>query len=261
MKPDGSSTRKSSKADSPKGVQTIHRAIGLLRMVVNNAEQGMSLSSLAHQAGLHVATARRSLGALVSEGLLSYNPMTKRYYLGMELYNFGSAAHQFQIRDHYHHILESIASLSEDTVYLMIRSGNDAVVVDRVEGEFPIRALTHEVGQRSPLGIGAGSMVLLASLPEDECRDVIQRNRRRYESYENVSVDLVWEGVKSYWKRGYSQTGGVFLPEARAVGRPVRNPKGEVEAAISIAAIAQRMQPERREWLASVIEQEINANS
>ncbi|MCF8035039.1 MAG: IclR family transcriptional regulator [Desulfarculaceae bacterium] len=257
MKQDEKSSSKKSASSSQRGAQTIHRAIGLLRMVVNNNERGMSLAQLAREADLHTATVRRALGALASEGLLSYNPITKRYHLGVELYHFGAAAHQFQIRDRYRHILERVALITEDTVFLVIRSGYDALVVDRVEGSFPIRTLTHEVGQRSPLGIGAGSTVLLATLPEKECGAVIQANQRRYGRYKNFTADDVWESVRRCQELGYSETGGVFIPEAVALGRPVRDESGRVEAAISVAAIAQRMDAERRAWVAKVIAEEI----
>lgn len=228
-------------------------------MVVNNNERGMSLAQVAREAELHTATARRSLGALVSEGLLSYNPITKRYHLGVELYHFGAAAHQFQVREQYRHILERVALITEDTAFLVIRSGYDALVVDRVEGSFPIRTLTHEVGQRTPLGIGAGSTVLLASLPDKDCRSVIQANKRRYTRYKNYTADDVLESVQRCREMGYSETGGVFIPEAVALGRPVRDESGQVEAAISVAAISQRMDAERRAWVAKVIADEIVA--
>lgn len=255
----GSGT-KTDKAPPKRGVQSIHRAIGLLRMVVANNERGISLARLARESDLHVATARRMLGALLDEGMLSYNPVSKRYHLGVDLYYFGAAAHQFQIRDRYRHILERIAQQTEDTVFLLIRSGNNALVVDRVEGAFPIRTLTHEVGHMTPLGIGAGSTVLLATLPDKQCKAAIQANQRRYSQYKNFTSKDVWEAVERCRELGYSETGGVFIPEAVAIGRPVRDANGEAEAAISVAAISQRMGAERREWVAGVIKEEISAD-
>jgi DNA-binding IclR family transcriptional regulator len=47
---------------------------------------------------------------------------------------------------------------SIDTVFLIIRSGNDCMCVDRIEDRYPIRALTIDGGVSRPLGIGAGSL-------------------------------------------------------------------------------------------------------
>ncbi|MEW5911630.1 MAG: IclR family transcriptional regulator [Thermodesulfobacteriota bacterium] len=242
-----------------RGVQSIHRAIGLLRTVVAHNERGISLAALARECDLHVATARRMLGALEAEGLLTYNSVTKLYHLGIELFYFGAAAHQFQVRDRYRHALERIAKRTEDTAFLLVRSGNDSLVIDRVEGAFPIRTLTHEVGQRSPLGMGAGSTVLLATLPDKKVRAIIQANKRRYAQYKNSTTDDVWRLVNYYREFGYSLTGGVFIPEAVGLGKPVRDVSGEVVAAISVAAIKQRMGPDRREMVAAIIQEEIEA--
>ncbi|BEQ16617.1 IclR family transcriptional regulator [Desulfoferula mesophila] len=244
---------------SQRGVQSIHRAIGLLRTVVSNNERGISLAALARECGLHVATARRMLGALENEGLINYDSVTKLYHLGIELFYFGAAAYQFQMRDRYRHALERIALRTEDTAFLLVRSGNDALVIDRVEGAFPIRTLTHEVGQRSPLGMGAGSTALLASLPEKKIHSVIQANKRRYAQYKNSTPEDVWQLVEHFREHGYSLTGGVFIPEAVGLGRAVHDASGEVVAAVSVAAIKQRMDPERREMVAEIIKQEIEA--
>lgn len=244
---------------SQRGVQSIHRAIGLLRAVVAHNDDGISLAALARESGLHVATARRMLGALESEGLTTYDSVTKLFHTGIELFYFGAAAHQFQLRDRYRHALERIARQTEDTAFLLIRSGNDALVIDRVEGDFPIRTLTHEVGQRAPLGLGAGSTVLLATLPDKEVRAIIQANQRRYLAIGQFTPDDAWEAVQHYRKHGYSLTGGVFIREAVAVGRAVRDASGEVVAAISVAAIRQRMGSERREVIANIVKQEIEA--
>ena len=250
-----------SSAASPKksqrGVQTIHRAIGILRTVVANNERGISLAALARECDLHVATVRRMLKALESEGLIAYDPATKLYHPGIDLFYLGAAAHQFQVRDRYRMALERIAQRTEDTAFLLVRSGNDALVIDRVEGAFPIRTLTHEVGQRSPLGMGAGSTALLASLPEKAIRKIIKANQRRYANYKNSTTEDVWRAVDHFREHGYSLTGGGFIPEAVGLGRA--DASGEVVAAISVAAIRQRMDSERREMVAETIKEEIEA--
>ena len=259
MRPTHPQNGKATREKSQRGVQSIHRAIGLLRTVVAHSESGIGLAALARECDLHVATARRMLGALETEGLITYDLVTKRYHLGIELFYFGAAAHQFQMRDRYRLALERIAKRTEDTAFLLVRSGNDALVIDRVEGAFPIRTLTHEVGQRSPLGVGAGSTVLLATLPDDKVRAVIQANKRRYEQYKKSTQEEVWELVHHYREHGYSLTGGVFIREAVGLGRAVRDASGEVIAAISVAAIRQRMGPGRRGEVAEIIRQEIDA--
>ncbi len=244
---------------SQRGVQSIHRAIGLLRIVLANNEKGISLAGLAQECGLHVATIRRMLKALESEGFITYDAISKCYHLGVELFYFGAAARQFQIRDRYRLALERIAQKTEDTAFLLVRSGNDALVIDRMEGAFPIRALTHEVGARSPLGMGAGGTALLGSMPEKTIRLLIKANQRRYEKYKNITTDTIWQSVKFFRENGYSLTSGVFIREAVGLGRVIYDASGQSMAAISVTAIKQRMDQDRQHLVAKIIKEEIEA--
>ncbi|MDO8971128.1 MAG: helix-turn-helix domain-containing protein, partial [Saprospiraceae bacterium] len=116
------------------GTQSISRAVALLRAVARNNENGAQLSKLARNVDLNVVTARRLLSVLVHEGLLSFDQQKKTYQIGIALYHIGSAAKQFEIRDRFRSTLEKIADLTEDTVFLFVRRGNDATCIDRLEG-------------------------------------------------------------------------------------------------------------------------------
>src|SRR5690606_39494348 len=66
----------------------------------------------------------------------------------------------------------------------------DAVCIDRAEGSFPIRVLTQNVGTRRPLGIGSGSLALLAAAPDDEVDNILRRNASRLKDYPNVTDEI-----------------------------------------------------------------------
>ena len=242
-----------------KGVQSIHRAIALLRTVVKYNDRGIRLPDVAREVGLHAATARRMLKALVSEGMLTFDPVARLYYLGIELFYFGAAAHQFKIRDRFRTTLERITKETEDTTYLVIRSGNDVLCIDRVEGSFPIRALTHEVGMRVPLGIGAGSLTLLAFSPEREREAIIEANRMRYPQYNNRTAEDIRLMVRQAIELGYAVSEGNVMPGAIAVGVPIWDDQKRVVAAVSVSAIGQRMEKKRRSEIAKLLKAEIKS--
>ena len=247
------------RSNPPKGVQSIHRAIALLRTVVKYNDRGVNLHDLAKEVGLHSATARRMLKALVSEGMLTFDPVDRLYYLGIELFYFGAAAHQFNIRDRFRATLERIAQKTEDTTYLVIRSGNDVLCIDRVEGSFPIRALTHEVGMRVPLGIGAGSLTLLAFSPEKEREAIIEANRMRYPQYNERTAEDIRLMVNQAIDLGYAVSEGNVMEGAVAVGVPIWDDQKRVVAAISVSAIEQRMDKKRRSEIAKLLKSEIKS--
>ena len=48
-------------------------------------------------------------------------------------------------------------------------SRHDLVCIDRKTGDYPIKVFTVEIGIRRPLGVGAGSIAVLAAMPDDRC--------------------------------------------------------------------------------------------
>ena len=72
-----------------------------------------------------------------------------------------------------------IAERTGDTVFLNVRSGPDVLCIDRKEGTFPIKTLIIEVGNRRPLGVGAGGIALLMPLPDEELERVVSANEAR----------------------------------------------------------------------------------
>ena len=67
-----------------------------------------------------------------------------------------------------------------------------AVCVLREDGDYPLKTHVLLPGDRHPLGVGAGSLAILAALPDDEVDACLQANAaliaRRYPHY---SVPLI----------------------------------------------------------------------
>jgi len=246
-------------AAEQRGVQSIHRAVALLRSVVSHSGSGVSLRDLAAGQGLSPGTARRMLKALCAEGLIFHDAVTRLYHPGIELHYFGLAARQFAVRDRLRATLEAIAEKTGDTVYLGLPSGTDILVVDRVEGAFPIRALVQEIGSRLPLGIGSGGLCLLTFRPDQQIQRIIRANQRRYPKYNGRTAGWVRAQIPLVRARGYAVSEGNIIPGAAAVGVPVLGSDGRAVAAVSVATIAQRMDRGRREEIARLLREAVAA--
>jgi DNA-binding IclR family transcriptional regulator len=163
-------------ADAVGGAQSIFRVLRILKYVGAAPARGVGLTDVVRDIGLTPPTAHRMLAALLQEGFLSLNPKLKTYSLGRESYILGLAA---ESRHGIKAIAESavlrLAQSTGDTSFLSVRSGHEAVCVDRQTGDFPIKILTLEVGHRRPLGVGAGSLALLAFLPNEDIERVLAR--------------------------------------------------------------------------------------
>ncbi|HEX7127064.1 MAG TPA: IclR family transcriptional regulator [Thermodesulfobacteriota bacterium] len=245
-------------AAPPTGAQSIRRAVAIMRAIAAAGTSGARLTDLAAEIGLHVATAHRLLGALAREGLVEQDPASKLYRFGPGLFSLSAAARRpLSIQEHFRSALVRLAEETEDTVYLSIRSGAEAICLARKEGAFPIRTLTLEVGSRRPLGVGAGSLALLAFLPDDEVERVIRTNGRAYTAF-GVRSEDIRAFVATSRRLGYALNDDRILRGMSAVGLPARTIAGRVVAAVSVAAINARMRPPRREWIVERVRAEVD---
>jgi DNA-binding IclR family transcriptional regulator len=240
---------------NPTGAQSICRAILLLRTVARHNDSGANLSALVRETGLHTSTVHRILSVLVAEGLITYDTVSKMYHLGLELYHLGGRAHQYVIRDHFRGAMDAIEEKTHDTVFLLIRSGNDVLCIDRVEGTNPVRTIPIDVGARRPLGIGAGSTALIAFIPDGEYEKILRANESRYAQYRDMTVQDVRALVDAGRQSGYVVSPGVFHDGVTSVGVPIFNDRNQVIAAITVSAIRDRMRRSRREWIAQIVKE------
>ncbi|MDA4629833.1 helix-turn-helix domain-containing protein, partial [Escherichia coli] len=148
---------------------SLNKAVNLMRALSQGPAEGMRLKELALTVGLNQPSAHRLLKSLIAESLVEQLPGSKLYSLSLE---FFSMAAQARRRDGILEIarpsLLRLSATLNDTVFLLVRSNFDAVCLDRVEGPFPIRSFTGDIGGKVPLGIGQGSIAILAFLPEPE---------------------------------------------------------------------------------------------
>ncbi len=238
------------------GAQSVTRALGLLPLLGRDPLNGASLPEIVEQTGLSRPTARRLLLSLIHAGMAEQDGATKRYLLGEETYVLGSlAAQRFGLIDMAHEAVGQLARGTGDTAYLSVRRDGFAVCLHKEEGAYPIRAQALQVGFRHPLGVGAGSLAMLAALPDDEIEEMLAQNARLLErEYPRVTQPALRAAVADTRARGWALNPGMVLENSWAVGRALRRPGGRVVGALSVAAIDTRLGPDRQHEIAAQLE-------
>lgn len=239
-------------------IQSIERAAALLRLVAAKGARGARITDLARDAQLTKGTAHRLLAALAMEGLIEQDPDTNLYFAGLALVGLGAAAtERFDLARTVLPAMHRIAEKSDDTVYFSVRQGNEAVCLQRVEGQFPIKTLTLNIGDRRPLGLGAGSLAMLAFLPDDEVDRVISDVAQEVSRRANLTTGELHALVQESRRLGYAFNDQLVIPGMCAIGLPIRDPRGDPVAALSVAAVSARMEPDRRASVVAWIEREV----
>jgi DNA-binding IclR family transcriptional regulator len=245
----------------PEVNRSIHRAIDLLHAIAKLQGKRSGLSRLAKEVQLPNSTTHRILSVLVQRGLITCEPISKNYQLGVELFSLGTEAQQFTIKDLLRPALERIAHESQDSAYLFVRSGNDGLCIDKIDGTFPIRIFDIGIGDRRALGLGAGCLALLAFLPEDQIETIILSNKVKYHQHYNLTAEKIRLLVKRSRELTYALSKDVVIEGTIGVGLPFYNRNGQVVSAISVGGISRRLKENRRQEIVELIRSEMAAYS
>lgn len=229
----------------PDGTQSVQRAAILMRTIASHNRAGVRVVDLCEFTGLRRPTVHRLLQCLLRERLVARNTRTRNYHLGPMLYELGLTASpsvklDALCRPH----LSALAEATGDLAFLTLRSGVDGVCIDRQAGAFWVRTHTLHVGSRRPLGIGAGSLAILAALDDRERRATLAANSTRYPHYDGASAAQLARLVTQARRRGFAVHDGP-VSGARAIGMPVFDATGLPIAGVSVSAVRSRMKEER----------------
>jgi DNA-binding IclR family transcriptional regulator len=238
--------RRMAAREKPIGMQSIERALAVIDVVAAHAAQGCKLADVVAQSGLGRATAHRFLKELARLELLELDEWSGRFFPGVKLVAWGaSGANRFGLAERARPALRRLAERTSDTIYLTLRVGDEAMCVAREEGAFPIRTLTLEVGDRRPLGVGAGPMAMLMLLPDAEAQRILDAAAPRLAAH-GLDGATIREMLETSRRCGFALNDGRMMPDMTGIGVPIATSDGQPVAAISVAAISKRMEPARR---------------
>lgn len=227
------------------GVQSVRRALAVLRLVATGQEQGVRLTDIATMSGLSRPTVHRLLRVLMEETAVEQDATTRRYLVGHELALLGLArTDRFPLRAIAAPYLQALADEIGDTVFLSMRHGADSVCIARHLGNHPIQVLSINLGVRRPLGASVSGIVLLAALDAGAAEQLTRANATRL-TLQQRGVDDVLRLVRAARSAGHAYASHGVMPGTAALAIPVEDAQGDVLAAISIAALADRLERKR----------------
>ncbi|TSI15558.1 IclR family transcriptional regulator [Brevibacterium aurantiacum] len=246
------------------GAQSIQRALTLLNLVgliAGERSSGASLSEVASISGRPKASVHRMLQALIAMGYVERFE-EGGYRLGVQSQILGQLAQKSvdPLVTESESSLLRLAELSRDTAFLTLRTGNYSICARREEGFGEILNNALSVGDRHPLGIGAGSLAILSELSPAEVDAQFEANAQIFaERYPKVSVAQLRDIIDRARVDGFVHNPGLFAQGSWAVGVPLRIRGSRPRAALSIASIADRVTGSRVERLVALLRREAKA--
>jgi DNA-binding IclR family transcriptional regulator len=238
------------------------RLTTILDELARASVHGLRLTDIVEATGLGKTTAHRLLNGLADQGLIDFDEDSGRFFMGMKMLAWAAAArNRFNIARMAEPALASITRETEDTAYLIGRSGDFAVCLDCWEGTFPIKVLTLRIGDRRPLGIGAGSLALLAALPDADVTRILAQQAGNRSQY-TFSDERLREMVAETRRNGYAYNDTHVLKDMAgvtgmaAIAVAVRRADGAPVAALHTTSITARLAQPRRDEIARMLKTE-----
>jgi len=244
---------------SQEGTQAIRRAVAILTRIARATEDApATLSAIATSFDLPKSTVHRILKSLTDTDLATYDPVTRRYGIGLLCYELGLAVTD-RVVDiaGLRSLPERLARKTGITAYLMRRSGLEAVCLAKAEGTSVIRVMPVDVGQRRLLGAGAGATALLSELGDEDVERVLAAIKPELGQYADLTVENIRENVAKARAAGYAISDRQVYSSTFGLGMCIPASVGPPGFAVSLAAYGPDATPENvREWI-SVMSSEI----
>ncbi|MFD1199886.1 IclR family transcriptional regulator [Brucella gallinifaecis] len=227
-------------------MQSLDRFAKILKALAGADKSGLRLSQVARLTGLGLPTTLRLLEALVKQGFAEADRDQKSFSLGPELVFLGMAAtRSFPVAQLARDALLNLAGMTGDTAYLTLRSANHTICLDRVLGSYPVQTMTIQVGDQRPLGVGAASIAILATLTEAEADEILLQNQEAFKQFPDITTERIRNDVNKARTLGYAHTQNHVVPDVWAVAHAITDPFGKAIGAVTTAAIASRFKDDR----------------
>jgi IclR family KDG regulon transcriptional repressor len=217
-------------------VAVLEDSIQILELL-QSQDDGLTLAQITDASGFVKNKVFRILYTLEKHHLVTRDE-DGLYWLGMRFLEYGQhVKRQMTLLEASRAAMDWLVQESCETIFLGIVSGTDGLCVATRESPQSIR-LFAEVGRRVPLHSGGTTKVLLAYLPDDEQRAAL-------DSFDGqIDRPALEKRLAQVRQQGYAVVVDELDKGAHSVAAPIRDYRGRVVAAVSIAGPSHRFSDE-----------------
>lgn len=231
-------------------IQSVERAIWILKCFEDH--ESLSLSEISRMVSLHKSTVFGLVSTLEAYQLLEQDEKAGRYRLGISLFRLGSRVNN-DLRSIVAPHLDKLVSMTGETVNFVIPDHDCVVYLDKKESHRSMRIAT-SLGQREPMYRTAAGKAILALMPENAARSILENSR--YESLTRntlMSTDEVMRELMGVRRWGYAVDREELEYGLICIGVALVNSRGVPVGGISISGPSSRMTPANQELFAGYL--------
>jgi DNA-binding IclR family transcriptional regulator len=225
-------------------IQSVDRALSIIEILSKEKELGVT--ELSKRLNIHKSTIFSLLGTLQYRGYISQNLKTGKYQLSLKLFEIGHIVFDgldlLKISRPY---LEKLLTLHEETVHLVVLDNDEIIYIDKIESSQSIK-ISSRIGSRLPVHCTGVGKAMIAFKSEQEIKEIIKHKPlKRFTSNTITNYENFLKELQKIRRQGYAMDNEEFEQGLICVAAPIKDIKGNVIAALSIAGPTIRMNKEK----------------
>ncbi len=214
---------------------TVDRALRVLEAFLSD-DEALGVLELSRQLDLDKSVIHRILSTLVARRFLEQDPSTRRYRVGLRVWELGQRYMSGQLLKDLaeKELTRMIATHPYATGYLAQLDGGDVVVVSTVRGPGPINVYI-DPGSRLVGEVTTTGRVLLAQLAPVEAERIVSRRRLRGTADRPVGdLEHLARDLADIRERGFASSVGRYTPGVGTVAHAIVASTGEPLMSLSV---------------------------
>jgi DNA-binding IclR family transcriptional regulator len=222
-------------------IRAVERALDVLMCFTNQTPE-LTMTQISDLVGINKSTVHRLLATLEGKRFVERDAVTGVYKPGIRLLQMAFLTMENNdLRRLAAPFLHNLCNQFRENVNLSILDGADVVYVDAIESSQRVK-LAAAPGQRLPAFCTASGKAILAFLPEENIKHILERGMPGYTQNTLTSPELFFENIRQVRELGFAISVQEFEDGINAIAAPICN---QPIASISIAGPAYRLTRER----------------
>jgi len=242
-------------AKEPRLIGSLQRAFDILDLFDHQTIE-LGITEIANALDLHKSTASGLVYTLEANNYLEQNLHNRKYRLGLKLVERSSIVlGRLEIRQVAAPYLNHLRDWSQESVNLAIRDWNEVIYIERILSNQNL-VFRNEIGKRAYVHTAALGKAMIAQLPTDEAREILESYEfRAMTEYSLMTVDAVMDDLELTRERGFALDDQENELGGRCVSAPIFNHLGVAFAAVSISVPLPRIPPERIDYFGAKVKE------
>ena len=242
-------------------LSSVRNAARLLKEF-SSSQPDFGVSELARRLDLGKSTVHRLLSTLAAENLLTQDPDTGRYRLGLAMYDLGNTAvNTLDLHEALAPPMTHLRNLTGETVQAAVLDHREVIYIERLDSPNTLK-LFLEVGKRNSAYDTSTGKCLLAHLDEAALARTLDGWKLAKKTEFTVTTHrALRQQLAEIRSQGYAINDGESELGVLSVAAPVRDRSRAVVAAISVAGPDSRLKPALLKLTQAVMETAATASN